>query len=154
MTPPAAAAVDRRRPKLALDASDIRGSGAPSELTAARGPLRPGVPPRAAPAPGAARSGWRTWRLPGATTPGPEAAARPGVPPGFRADAPGSPGTQYGPSDGPDRCAARWPPNPPRAVFRRTCPPAPRSPPVRPRPADRALAIPRGAPPIRCGPRA
>src|SRR5713101_4056507 len=36
MTPPAAAAVDRRRPKLALDASDIRGSGAPGELTAAR----------------------------------------------------------------------------------------------------------------------
>jgi uncharacterized delta-60 repeat protein len=69
--------------------------------------LRPDALPWAAPAPGAARRGWRTWRRPGAAIPGPAAAAPPGGLPGSRADAPGSPGTRYGPGDGPGRCAAR-----------------------------------------------
>jgi hypothetical protein len=51
--------------------------------------LRPDALRRAAPAPEAAHPGWRTWRRPGATTPGPAAAARPGAPPESRADAPG-----------------------------------------------------------------
>src|SRR5262249_23644735 len=118
--------------------------------------LRTGALLSAAPAPGAARPGWRRWRPPGAATPGPAAAARPGETPGPRSGAPGSPGTLCGPGDGPGRCAARWRPSPLPRAPRRAGPPAPGSRGARPRPGPRPGATPRhgspGAPAGRCGP--